>query len=228
MQYGRMLFCCAVLLFGWATAVNAEPSIAWTMDELIAATGDGGDQCRAVVLARETGAREVVTTVDASMTIEETGLDVVRTRVGDTAVSEELLKRGEFGGEPSGSWIFPQVSLCPDALYAAATAVSIASKGKLSQIFAAIPSYSLIRGSVAVTDGMPSDLESRLLLLMPLSTSNSDGVKLHFADGWLLVRASGTEPKVRLTVEAKTEARAQQIYDAGLAVISSSLHGGAN
>ena len=60
MQYGRMLFCCAVLLFGWATAVNAEPSIAWTMDELIAATGDGGDQCRAVVLARETGQADVV------------------------------------------------------------------------------------------------------------------------------------------------------------------------
>jgi phosphoglucosamine mutase len=181
-----------------------------------------------VLFARAAGAREVITTVDASMIIEEAGLDVIHTRVGDTAVSEELIRRGEFGGEPSGSWIFPRISLCPDAIYAAAAAVSITSEGRLSQMLDAIPSYPLIRGSVALNGGMPSDLESRLLSLMPLSTSNSDGLKLHFADGWMLVRASGTEPKVRLTVEAKTEERAQQIYNAGMALISSARQGGTN
>ena len=41
------------------------------------------------------------------MIIEEIA-EVRRTPVGDTYVSEELLKWGDFGGEPSGAWIFPE------------------------------------------------------------------------------------------------------------------------
>ncbi|MCX6698875.1 MAG: phosphoglucomutase, partial [Methanomicrobiales archaeon] len=52
------------------------------------------------------GVKKVVTTVDASMAIEEI-TEVRRTPVGDSFVSEELLSWGEFGGEPSGAWIFP-------------------------------------------------------------------------------------------------------------------------
>ena len=40
-----------------------------------------------------------------------------RTKIGDTWVSEELKKGGDFGGETSGAWIFPSISLCPDGIY---------------------------------------------------------------------------------------------------------------
>jgi len=66
-----------------------------------------------MLFARYLGANQVVTTSDASMIIEEIA-EVRRTPVGDTYVSEELLKWGDFGGEPSGAWIFPKISLCPD------------------------------------------------------------------------------------------------------------------
>ncbi|MFQ6122845.1 MAG: phosphoglucosamine mutase, partial [Dehalococcoidales bacterium] len=58
-----------------------------------------------VMFAQAARAKEVVTTVDASMAIEERGFTIRRTKVGDTYVSEELKKGGDFGGEPSGSWI---------------------------------------------------------------------------------------------------------------------------
>jgi len=59
----------------------------------------------------------------------------------------------------------------------------------------------------------------------PSSVSNTDGIKLNFADGWLLIRASGTEPKIRVTAEAKSEARARQLYDNGIRAIKNCLKG---
>ena len=169
-----------------------------------------------VLLAQETGAKKIVTTVDASIAIEETGLSVNRTKVGDTFVSTELRKGGDFGGEPSGAWIFPKNSLCPDGIYAAAVLTAIASRESLASIIDRMPQYPVIRDSQKSNGVVVADLYQNLLSLRPLSVNDTDGLKLGFDDGWLLVRPSGTEPKIRITVEAKTEARAQELY--GLAV----------
>jgi len=172
-----------------------------------------------VLFARQLGAKKVVTTIDASMVIDEVGLTVTRTRVGDNHVSEELKKGGDFGGEPSGTWVFPNISLCPDGIYAAAQIVTIASKQKLSQLIDSLPRYPLLRGSITSEGVVMSKLKPYLMAMEPLSVSNVDGIKLGFKDGWVLIRASGTEPKIRLTAEAKSETRAHRLYDSGLKAI---------
>ncbi len=176
-----------------------------------------------VIFAREVGAKEVVTTIDASMAIDEMGFKITRTRVGDTHVSEELKKGGDFGGEPSGSWVFPNISLCPDGIYAAAQVAAIAGRQKLSPLVDSIPGYPILRHSITGNEVVMSRLESRLMAMKPLSVSNVDGIKLNFEDGWLLIRKSGTEPKVRLTAEAKSEARVHQLYDGGVRVVKESM-----
>ncbi|MEE9583455.1 MAG: phosphoglucosamine mutase [Dehalococcoidales bacterium] len=170
-----------------------------------------------VLLAHELGAREVVTTIDASMAVDEAGFGVTRTGVGDNNVSQELKKGGDFGGEPSGSWVFPKSSLCPDGIYAAAQMVSITSRQRISHLVDEITGYPLMRGS-ANSDGVAvPDLERKLVAAMkPSSVSRVDGIRLNLQDGWLLIRASGTEPKIRVTAEAKTEARVRQLYDFGI------------
>ncbi|MBI2328189.1 MAG: phosphoglucosamine mutase [Chloroflexi bacterium] len=192
-------------------------------DRLMAVDDEGrfipGDKLL-VIFAQATGAKEVITTIDASMIIDEMGFSVTRTGVGDNYVSEELRKGGDFGGEPSGSWFFPDSSLCPDGIYAAARLVAIAGRQKLSQLVDNIPSYPLLRGSIANEGIVVSNLERRLLAMEPSSVSNLDGIKLSFEDGWLLIRASGTEPKIRLTAEAKSEERVRQLYDSGVRAIN--------
>ncbi len=176
-----------------------------------------------ILLARQAGAKEIVTTIDASMAVDEMGFTVTRTRVGDIYVSEELKNAGDFGGEPSGSWIFPNVSLCPDGVYAAAQMVAIASQQRLSQSVDRIPSYPLLRGSLNGHSLAMADLAKQLLALKPLAISHADGIRLNLADGWLLIRASGTEPKTRITAEARSEARARQLYDGGIKIIQACM-----
>lgn len=172
-----------------------------------------------VLFAQQLGAKKVVTTLDASMIIDEMGFKVTRTKVGDIYVSEALKKSGNFGGEPSGAWVFPDSSFCPDGIYAAAKLLAIASWHKLSALVDRIPQYPILRGSVAGSGVALVNLKKKLLALKPLSVSNIDGIKLNFEDGWVLVRPSGTEPKIRLTVEARSEARMHQLYDSGLRII---------
>ncbi|MDP2730723.1 MAG: phosphoglucosamine mutase [Dehalococcoidales bacterium] len=177
-----------------------------------------GDKMLAI-LSRAAGAKKIVTTIDASMSIDEMGFKVLRTRVGDPYVSEELKKGGEFGGEPSGAWVFPQVSFCPDGIFAAAQIAAIASENMLSILVDSIPAYPVIRGSFKLNALVMPDLEKELEATKPLTIDRTDGFKLNFNDGWLLVRPSGTEPKIRLSAEANTEARAHQIYENGVQAI---------
>ena len=168
-----------------------------------------------LLLAQSLEVKRLITTVDASMVVEESDFEVVRTKVGDPFVSEELRNGGEFGGEPSGCWVFPRVSLCPDGIYAAAQIASICAQQRLSQLVDEIPSYHVLRGSITGNSSSLSNLKKGLEALDPVSIDTVDGMRLSFGDGWLLIRPSGTEPKIRITAEAKTRVRAEELYDLG-------------
>lgn len=159
--------------------------------------------CLMVLFARYLGAKRVVTTVDASMVVEEFA-QVRRTRVGDSFVSEALLDWGDFGGEPSGAWIFPRHSLCPDGVYAAALFCRIASETEIAAAVDAIPRYPVIRRSIACNDSV-SAMQSLG------AASPTDGIRIAEEDGWYLIRASGTEPKVRVTAEGRDEETAERL-----------------
>jgi phosphoglucosamine mutase len=177
-----------------------------------------GDKLLAILI-KAVGAKDVVTTLDASMAVDEMGLKVRRTKIGDTWVSEELKKGGDFGGETSGAWIFPQISLCPDGIYAAAKIVSIAAAHQLSELVDAVASYPIFRCNMN-SEGLNFPvMESRLLSLKPRAVNKIDGLKLDFKSGWLLIRPSGTEPKVRITAEAKTEKSAREYFDIGITAV---------
>ena len=185
-----------------------------------------GDKLIAL-FARQLRVKKVVTTIDASMLVDELGFEVTRTRVGDAFVSDELRGKPEnaaeeFGAEPSGCFIFPLVSLCPDGIYAAAKIVQIASEHPISSLVDQIPSLPVLRGSVP-GDKAAMKLIEKLLRTEAGQLTIIDGLRLAFSDGWLLIRPSGTEPKIRITAEAKSEGRARELYNLGLEAIQKSL-----
>ena len=157
------------------------------------------------------GAKHVVTTTDASMMIEEAA-EVRRTPVGDAFVSEELLSWGDFGGEPSGAWIFPSISYCPDGPFAAALFCEIASEWDVAEELGTMPSYPMIRTSIAC--------ESAPEIMTALGAENpTDGIRIADENGWCLIRASGTEPKIRITAEGRTPQKAKAMLGRGRALV---------
>lgn len=160
-----------------------------------------------VLFARYLGAKRVVTTSDASMIIDDCA-EVRRTPVGDAYVSEELLTWGDFGGEPSGAWIFPKISYCPDGPFAAALFCEMSSEWDIAREIDAIPTYHLLRESFACET-------ARDVLIQLGASSPTDGIRIADEDGWCLIRASGTEPKIRITSEGKTFAKAKALLAKG-------------
>ena len=154
---------------------------------------------------------DIVAPVDASMVLDEmiTG-NVIRTRVGDVYVAEALKKRGaKFGGEPSGTFIFPQYTYCPDGILAAAMLISMVGDGDLATMTDALPSYPVARKSYPFEGQRRKEVASRLRTEMSAvdceELTEMDGYRADFKDGWFLVRLSGTEPKLRLSAEGRTE-----------------------
>lgn len=179
----------------------------------------GGDKLLALFAMRR-ARKGLVVPVDASMALDDMlgGVPVYRTRVGDVHVAQELKKRGaDFGGEPSGTYIFPDQTMCPDGPLAAAYLVALVKERPLKEWLAEIPAYPVVRGSLpfdaAKRDVLDQAVGKAMHSVAAKEVSTLDGWRLAFEDGWALVRFSGTEPKIRVTAEAREVVRAKGIYD---------------
>ncbi|WP_137287222.1 phosphoglucosamine mutase [Halorussus salinisoli] len=162
---------------------------------------------------------EVAVPVDTSLTVadllESQGVSVSRTRVGDVYVAERATDSGvAFGGEPSGAWIWPAETLCPDGPLAACRLAGLVSReGSLDALVGEVESYPLRRGSVETEQKEEVVERVREQVLAAYDdVTTLDGVRVGTDDGWFLVRASGTQPLVRVTAETRSEARTDELF----------------
>ena len=103
----------------------------------------------------------------------------------------------------------------PKTTRSAARLAEIASRKKLSELRKGIPVYPTLRTSVTFRAEDKAKVLKRLKAEMGSMDSEElltmDGFRHRFEDGWALVRASGTEPKIRLLAEARGAERADEI-----------------
>ncbi|MBC7218594.1 MAG: phosphoglucosamine mutase [Hadesarchaea archaeon] len=185
-----------------------------------------GDEVLAIVASSQLTKKGdvIVTTVDASKVVDEVvvngGGKVVRTKVGDVSVAAEINRRGAvFGGEPCGAWIFPRFSMAPEGLLGALKVLELldVSEKKISELLEPLPQYYMLREKLACPEEKKAKVMSAVSKKLVKEFSETigvlkvDGVRVELLDGWVLVRASGTEPYIRLTAEARTPGRAEEI-----------------
>ncbi|WP_255171659.1 phosphoglucosamine mutase [Natrononativus amylolyticus] len=183
------------------------------------------------LFAREAASdgERIAAPVDTSLAVDDAlatvGADVTRTQVGDVYVAERATEPDvSFGGEPSGAWIWPAETLCPDGPLAACKLVElVADRGPLSELAASIDTYPIRRASVEVTDkaAVMAAVEETVLERYD-DVDTLDGVRVGTDGGWFLLRASGTEPLVRVTAEARDEATAESLYDDAREIVTES------
>ena len=176
---------------------------------------------------------DIVTTVDAGLCMDESVKgQVIRTAVGDVNVAEVIIEKdAAFGGEPSGTWLHPDFCMCPDGILSGLRMAEIVSRdGKLSELLAGIPSYPNIREKITCSkEAKVKVMENMEELLTDafddITDVNSlDGVRLTFADdSWVLVRPSGTEDYIRITLESRDAKRAEEIKDICVKIVNENL-----
>lgn len=203
-------------------------------DRMRAVAGDGtylsGDALLALfaAAAAEEGER-VAVPVDTSLAVEdflaERGVGVTRTPVGDVHVAEAATAPDvAFGGEPSGAWIWPEETLCPDGPHAAVRITTMAAEEPLEDRLRSIPSYPIRRASIEVEQkgAVMERVESRVLSAYD-AVETLDGVRVDAESGWFLIRASGTQPLVRVTAEAREERPADELLSTAEAIVTDAV-----
>ena len=182
-----------------------------------------GDRSLAIVanyICSQKKGRLVVTTVGGSMCIEDAvkmaGGSVIYTMVGSPIVARVMMEKGGvFGGEENGGLIFAEFQYCRDGAMAAAKVLEIVAKlWKLSEINDRIPQYCQCKLKTAC----PEEKKKKVVAELASSVSGkridrTDGLKIFFDEGWVLLRPSGTEPVFRIYSESKTKTRAEQLAE---------------
>lgn len=203
-------------------------------DRLIAVDEDGrpanGDVIMAIIARHwkaNGGLRNnlVVTTVMANLgfrkSMEEAGIQVIETKVGDRYVMEALQQhKGVIGGEQSGHVIFLDKGKTGDGLLTAVRLLDVmAGTGKeLRQLrMEAITEYPQVLVNVKVGRGV--DLEAASAVWEAVSEVEGELGE----EGRVLLRPSGTEPVVRVMVEAPTQEAAQKYAERLAAVVAAEL-----
>ena len=194
-----------------------------------------GDRSLAILAREELRERGglVVTPVSTSSVLEDVvkaaGGRLLRTRVGSPIVARTMLEQGAvFGGEENGGILFPAHQFCRDGGMTLAKMLEVlAREGKpLSELAGSLPQYNLQKASVEVPIELREPtLQALVRLVEGREVEMIDGVKIHEADGWVLVRPSGTEPLFRVYAESRNAERAQALAAEGAELVRRALKG---
>ncbi|MDX1763353.1 MAG: phosphoglucosamine mutase [bacterium] len=173
------------------------------------------DMSRRGVLNKNTLVTTVMSNMGLELALKEEGIHVVRTRVGDRYVAEEMLKNGyNLGGEQSGHLIFLEYNTTGDGILSALQVLSLMKRsGKpLSELASVMTTLPQVLMNVKVKE--KKELDTIPEVRNAVAAANRD-----LGDGGrVLVRYSGTEPKARVMIEGPDQAMinrmAQSIVDA--------------
>jgi phosphomannomutase len=173
--------------------------------------------CAQYVLSRTPG--PVVTNVSTSRMIDDVAAafdcEVLRSPVGEVNCADRMMEvEAAIGGEGNGGVIHPAVNYSRDSITGMALMLEyMLESGKtVSELVADAPRYTMLKTKVECDRmgimGLLRDLQKEADCE---TIDTQDGMKLNWPDAWVHLRASNTEPVLRIIAEAKTQKRAREL-----------------
>jgi phosphomannomutase len=178
---------------------------------------------RAVLDGRSNAAEPptVVVNLSTSLVVEDAarrvGARVVRAPVGEANVARAIRdQKAAIGGEGNGGVMYPALHIGRDAPLGVALILHlVATSGvTVAGLVEASPRYTIVKAKGPRSSELTPLYDRLRRRFADATTDDRDGLRLAWADRWLHVRPSGTEPIVRLIAEAPTSSEAEALVAA--------------
>ncbi|MCM1050371.1 MAG: phosphoglucosamine mutase [Paenibacillus sp.] len=155
---------------------------------------------------------------------EKHGCSYSAAAVGEVNVTTKMKETGAvIGGEGNGGVIYPASHYGRDALVGVALFLTLLAKSgkKVSELRATYPAYEIAKNKIELTPDLDVDaiLQAVKERYAGERITDIDGVKIDFADSWVHLRKSNTEPIIRIYSEAHTMEEADALAESIKAVI---------
>lgn len=172
-------------------------------------------------LANDTVVTTVMSNLGLYKALEAIGVKSEKTKVGDKYVAENMMQNGHIiGGENSGHIIFAKHAVTGDGILTSIKVmeVMLEKKMKLSELAKPMVVFPQVLKNVRVKNKQEAQNDPDVMAAVQAVTDQLG------ADGRILVRESGTEPLIRVMVEAKTDEQCEKMVDSVVDVIRKKGH----
>lgn len=163
----------------------------------------------------------VVANLSTSMVVEDAARDhnarFVRAPVGEANVAASIrAENALIGGEGNGGVILPELHIGRDAPVGVALVLQYltARATAVSALVGAAPGYRIVKAKAPRGADLPVVYQRLRTRFDGAAADDRDGLRLAWADRWVHVRPSGTEPIIRVIAEAPTEPEAEELVAA--------------
>jgi len=173
----------------------------------------------------------VITNHSTSRMIEDAadcyGCSVVKTKVGQTYSVQSMIDEGAvMAGEGSGGLAIREFQPAFDGFLTMGMILKMMAekKNKISDIVKQLPKYHIVKEKIYCPPVKAHSIVSEVKKLYDTHEVNElDGIKLEKEDGWIHIRASATEPMIRIISESKSKETAQERLEKASNFISQSV-----
>ena len=182
---------------------------------------------------KQTGKKRVATTVETGtlldLAVKDLGAEVVRGRVGDVPVAHLAHELdAALGVEQVGVYVFPELGYYPDSIFATLFLLSrLSDAGEIRQFFQSIPRLSFEKAKIPcpneLKESVMTQIKEKAHIFNPDEVNTLDGLRLEFPDSWMLIRASGTEPVIRVVSESTSQTRTDKLVSQGKELVQSQV-----
>lgn len=155
-------------------------------------------------LSKNTIVGTVMTNMGLDLYLENKGMNIVKTAVGDRYVIEEMLNKGyNLGGEQSGHIIFLDYNTTGDGLLTGLQLMQVMKKtgkamSELNNLMTSLP-------QVLINAKVKEEMKNSYLENEEIKTEIEKIEKMFHGEGRVIIRPSGTEPLIRVMIEGKNE-----------------------